>query len=81
MSKKKLDQRTAEKLMAEAEKNLGREAIDKVRKMDAKDINKMLKQLSDEDIAKLELAIKNPDGISKIMTPENTAKIKKILER
>ena len=58
MSKKKLDQRTAEKLMAEAEKNLGREAIDKVRKMDAKDINKMLKQLSDEDIAKLELAIK-----------------------
>ncbi len=81
MNKKhRSDPKVDEKLIKAAQKTFGRETIEKVRQMDPGNIDRMLKQLSDEDLAKLEAAIKDPNSLSRMMTPENAAKIKKILE-
>lgn len=76
----RLDSKVDEKLLKVAQKSLGQDAIDKVRQMDPGEIDKMLKQISNDDLAKLEAVLKDPNSLSRMLTPENTAKIKKILE-
>lgn len=76
----RIDSKVDEKLLKVAQKSLGQDAIDKVRQMDPSEIDKMLKQISNDDLAKLEAVLKDPNSLSRMLTPENTAKIKKILE-
>lgn len=76
----RIDSKVDEKLLRVAKKSLGQDAIDKVRQMDPGEIDKMLKQISNDDLAKLEAVLKDPNSLSRMLTPENTAKIKKILE-
>jgi len=76
----RIDSKVDEKLLRAAQKSLGQDAIDKVRQMDPGEIDKMLKQISNDDLAKLEAVIRDPNSLSRMLTPENTAKIKKILE-
>jgi hypothetical protein len=76
----RIDSKVDEKLLRAAQKSLGQDAIDKVRQMDPSEIDRMLKQISNDDLAKLEAVIRDPNSLSKMLTPENTAKIKKILE-
>ena len=76
----RIDSKVDEKLLRAAQKSLGQEAIDKVRQMDPSEIDRMLKQISNDDLAKLEAVIRDPNSLSRMLTPENTAKIKKILE-
>ena len=76
----RIDSKVDEKLLRVAQKSLGQDAIDKVRQMDPGEIDKMLKQISNDDLAKLEAVLRDPNSLSRMLTPENTAKIKKILE-
>jgi hypothetical protein len=76
----RIDSKVDEKLLRAAQKSLGQDAIDKVRQMDPSEIDRMLKQISNDDLAKLEAVIRDPNSLSRMLTPENTAKIKKILE-
>ncbi|HWP79651.1 MAG TPA: hypothetical protein VN446_03335 [Candidatus Acidoferrum sp.] len=78
--KNRIDPKVDEKLIKAAQKSLGQEAMDKVRQMDPGEIDRMLRQISDDDMAKLEAVLKDPNSLSRMMTPENTARIKKILE-
>lgn len=78
--KNRIDPKVDERLLRAAQKSLGQDAIEKVRQMDPGEIDRMLKQISNDDLAKLEAVIRDPNSLSRMLTPENTAKIKKILE-
>ncbi len=79
MDMSKIDSKSIENAMRIAKNSLGVDEAKLAKLSSPNELAKMLRKLSEEDMAKLEIVLKNPKSIEKMMTPENTARLKKLL--
>ncbi|NLT58457.1 MAG: hypothetical protein GXX99_05795 [Clostridiales bacterium] len=74
------DEDFVKRTLQEVEQNLGPEASATLRKLgDPKDLERMLKNLSERDMARLEQLLGDPKRLRSLLTEDNIGKIKEIL--